>query len=26
MPWKDFEKFSDDDLRALYAYMAVLGK
>lgn len=26
MPWKDYEKFSDDDLRALYAYITVLGK
>lgn len=26
MPWKDYEKFSDDDLRALYAYLTILGK
>ncbi len=26
MPWKDFEKFSDDDLSALYAYITILGK
>jgi cytochrome c553 len=26
MPWRSFEKFSDDDLRALYAYITVLGK
>ena len=26
MPWKDYEKFSDDDLRALYTHMTVLAK
>lgn len=26
MPWQDYEKFSDDDLRALYAYITVLTK
>ncbi|MBX0326290.1 c-type cytochrome [Oscillochloris sp. ZM17-4] len=24
MPWRDFEKLSDDDLRAIYAYLASL--
>lgn len=24
MPWKDFEKFSDDDLRAIHRYLAAL--
>jgi len=26
MPWRICQKFSDDDLRALYAYITVLGK
>jgi len=26
MPWRIYQKFSDDDLRALYAYITVLGK
>jgi cytochrome c553 len=26
MPWRSYQKFSDDDLRALYAYITVLGK
>jgi cytochrome c553 len=26
MPWRIYQKFSDDDLRALYAYIIVLGK
>jgi cytochrome c553 len=26
MPWRIYQKFSDDELRALYAYISVLGK
>jgi cytochrome c553 len=26
MPWRSYAKFSDDDLRALYAYITILGK